>query len=383
VFVALYAYLAFLSIALPDSTLGVAWPAMSITFGVPLGAAGLIPPVGVAATLVSTLATRHAVARLGIGRLLVVSTCLSAAGLAVAAASPTLATFLVGVVLTGLSGGAIDVALNAYAASQFGQRQVSLMHASYVVGAAASPVLVTVSLQVGAGWQLPYAIIAGLQLVLAIVFASGVSQWKQSGAGLQTKPSTRTGRSGGLTVTAGVGIAAVVLQTAIESSIALWAFSFLTLAADVPQTVAGLTVSGFWLTMFASRVAVGTAAERIGTWTVIGLSAIGLVAAGALTAAGTLVPTAAVAGVLLFGLTAGPVYPLLVLTTRERTTPDGIERLVALQSAASSVGAASLPALVGLAMTASPATYAVVLPAAAVVAALLLLTLRVMRRQPG
>ena len=113
------------------------------------------------------------------------------------------------------------------------------------------------------------------------------------------------------------------------------------------------------------------------------LGVVGLVAAGALTAAGTLVPTAAVAGVLLFGLTARPVYPLLVLTTRERTTPDGIERLVALQSAASSVGAASLPALVGLAMTASPATYAVVLPAAAVVAALLLLALRVMRRQRG
>ena len=215
------------------------------------------------------------------------------------------------------------------------------------------------------------------------MFATGVSQWKGPATGEPSEPAAPRARTRGLTLTAAVGIAAVVLQTAIESSIALWAFSFLTLAADVPQTVAGLTVSGFWLTMFASRVAVGAAAERIGTWTVIGLSAIGLVAAGALTAAGTLVPTAAVAGVLLFGVAAGPVYPLLVLTTRERTTPDGVERLVARQSAASSIGAASLPALVGLAMTASPATYALVLPAAAVVAALLLLTLRVMRRQRG
>ena len=49
-FLVLLSYLAFFSIALPDSMLGVAWPAMSISFQQPISAAGLVPPVGVAAT---------------------------------------------------------------------------------------------------------------------------------------------------------------------------------------------------------------------------------------------------------------------------------------------------------------------------------------------
>lgn len=49
----------------------------------------------------------------------------------------------------------------------------------------------------------------------------------------------------------------------------------------------------------------------------------------------------------LFGIAAGPMYPLLILTTIDRTTPTSVERLVAAQSAASAVGAATLPALFG------------------------------------
>ncbi len=43
-FLVLLSYLAFFSIALPDSMLGVAWPSMRLSFGQSLGAAGLIPP---------------------------------------------------------------------------------------------------------------------------------------------------------------------------------------------------------------------------------------------------------------------------------------------------------------------------------------------------
>lgn len=373
------AYLAFLSIALPDSMLGVAWPSMRLAFDQSLGAAGVIPPFGVAATIVSTLATRHVVARIGIGRLLVLSTTLSAAGLAISAASPSLEVFLVGVVVLGLSGGAIDVTLNAYAARHFGPRRISFMHASYVVGAAASPALVTIALQVGASWRWPYAFIAVLQLLLAGIFAAGATRW-QSGdthaSGLASRTARRTRL---LTIPSSVGIGAVVLQTGIESSAALWAYSFLTLSAGVTDGVAGFTVSGFWLMMFVSRVVLGSLAERIGSWTTMSVGAVGLVVAAVLTTVGTVVPGAALIGVLLFGLAAGPMYPLLIATTADRTTPTGVDRLVAAQSAASAVGAATLPLLLGIAMNASPGAFASIMATAAVVAGLLHLALRVSR----
>lgn len=375
-FLVLLAYLAFFSIALPDSMLGVAWPSMRLSFGQPLGAAGLIPPFGVVAVVVSTLATRHLVRRMGLGRLLVCSTLVSAAGLVISATSPRFAVFLAGVIVLGLSGGAIDVALNAYAARHFGPRRINFMHAWYVVGAAASPALVTVVLQVGGSWRWPYAIVAGLQLVLAGVFAAGAGRWERDDATPSGRASSAVRRRL-VTIRSAVGLAAVVVQTGIESSAALWAYSFLTLSADVPTGLAGLTVSGFWLAMFISRILLGSLAERIGSWATMGVSAIGLVAAAALTMVGNVVPIAAPAGIVLFGIAAGPMYPLLILTTIDRTTPTGVERLVAAQSAASAVGAATLPALFGIAMNFSPSAFAPIMAVAATAAALLQLAMQV------
>lgn len=380
-FLVLMAYVAFFSTALPDSMLGVAWPTMRLSFGQSLGAAGWVPPFGVAATIASTLTTRHVVARLGIGRLLAISTLLSAAGLGISAASPSMPAFLVGVVVLGLSGGAIDVALNAYAARHFGPRRINFLHASYVIGAAASPALVTLSLQLGASWRTPYAVIAILQLILAGVFAAHARRW---GYGDKKQPgrSPRIAqRRPRVTIPAGVGIAAVVAQTGIESSLALWSYSFLTAAADVPPGHAGLAVSGFWMMMFTSRVVIGSLAENMGSWTTMSAGAVGMVIAATLILVGTALPIVALVGVLIFGVAAGPMYPLLIVTTAERATPKDLDRLVAIQTAASAVGAAALPPLFGIAMNVSPATFAPIIAAAATTAALLHFVMRGLMRR--
>ena len=364
------ANLAFFSIALPDSTLGVAWPSMRLSFGQPIGAAGLVPPFGVAATLVSTVVAGRLVSRIGIGRLLAAGTLLSAIALVVTATSTTFAQFLVSVVLGGLSGGAIDVTLNAYAARRFGPRRINLLHASYVVGAATSPLLVTIALQTGAGWRLPYALIAALQLALAVVFTLTARRWQPGTTAAHPDPAgdpesrseSRRGATRIWTLPAGLGLVAVVLQTGIESSVALWAYSYLTTGLGVADAVAGAAASGYWLMMFLGRVVLGSLAERHGPHRVLGFAAGGLAIGAALVLTG--LSAAAVTGVLVIGLAAGPVYPLLILTTAERTSPRGIDRLVAAQAAASSLGAACLPAAVGLAMNDSTRLFAPVLAAA-------------------
>ena len=81
-FVVALAYLAFFTIALPPSMLGVAWPSIQLSFGVPLSAAGLVAPVGVAAGLISTSMAAGLTGRFGVGRVLAAGTLLSAVGLA-------------------------------------------------------------------------------------------------------------------------------------------------------------------------------------------------------------------------------------------------------------------------------------------------------------
>ncbi len=382
-FLVAIAYLAFFSIALPDSTLGVAWPSMRLDFGLATGAAGLVPPVGVAATLVATAFASRLAARFGVGRLLAASTWLSAAALVVSATSPGFTQFLVSVALGGLSGGAIDATINAYAARTFGARRINLLHASYVVGAALSPLLVTAFVQTGLGWRWPYVVIAALQLALGLLFLLTQARWAAPPAPAQgahaAGTTSRTGAERGDVV---IGLVAVAVQTGIESGVALWAFTFLTLGLGVAPVVAGLLASGYWFVMFAGRVGLGSLAERVGAWPVLSGAAVGLVCAGILAWQGG--QWGAMAAVLLFGFAAAPVYPLLILTTAERTSAAVADAVVGYQAGASSIGAAVFPLLIGLAMDRSVVGFAPAITALAVVAALLHLVMRARRRiSPG
>jgi len=381
-FLVILAYLAFFSIALPDNTLGVAWPSMRLDFGLSTGAAGLVPPVGVAATLVATAFASRLAARFGVGRLLAAGTWLSAAALVVSATSPGFTQFLVSVALMGFSGGAIDATINAYAARTFGARRINLLHASFVVGAALSPLLVTAFVQTGLGWRWPYVVIAALQVALGLLFLLTHARWTAPVAALPADDSpsaTRPIAARRADVT--IGIVAVAVQTGIESAVALWAFTFLTLGQGVDPVAAGLLASGYWMVMFAGRVVLGSLAERVGAWPVLGGAAAGLIGAGLLVWLGG--PVGAMAGVLLFGLAAAPVYPLLILTTAARTSATGADAVVGYQAGASSVGAAVFPLLIGLAMDRSVVAFAPAITALTVVAALLhvLMRARVGRRR--
>ena len=60
-------YLAFISLGLPDSLLGSAWPSMHLEFGVPVSYAGVISMIIALGTVVSSLQSDRLTRRLGAG----------------------------------------------------------------------------------------------------------------------------------------------------------------------------------------------------------------------------------------------------------------------------------------------------------------------------
>ena len=369
-FVIALAYLAFVSLALPPSMLGVVWPSMRLSFGQPLSAVGLVPPVGVLAGLVSTTLAPYIVRRIGVGRILAIGTFGSVAGLALSAASTSMWQFLGSVVLGGLAAGAVDTTLNVFAARTFGPRRINLMHASYGLGAAASPLIVTAVIVSGLSWRWSYLIIIGLQLVVAVTFSATWRRWDVPVPEAATTASSRTGRVWGADAVLGLVLAAV--QNGIEAAVAIWAFTYLT-ALGVSTALAGGLASGYWLTLVAGRVAFGSLAERIGAWKVMGI-AVGLLLAAAVLANLEL-PVPAMAAVLLFGVAAAPMYPLLVLTTADRTSPEVADRVIGFQAAASSIGNAITPGLIGLTIGVHLRSFSISVAALCVLAAVLLLVM--------
>jgi MFS family permease len=123
----------------------------------------------------------------------------------------------------------------------------------------------------------------------------------------------------------------------------------------------------------------GSLAERIGSWPVLGLGTLGLLLGSVLMIIGT--AWSATSAVLIFGLATAPIYPLLILTTPQRTSRQVSDRVVGYQTAASAVGAAGIPFLVGTAMGESVTAFAPAIGALCVAAAILQLAMRGLLRR--
>jgi fucose permease len=371
--------LAYLSVAVPGSTLGLLWPLMRLSWHQPLGLLGLLLIIGVSATAAASVLTGRLMSRVRTGPIVAAGAAAIALALAGESAAPSVWVFAGGMVVFGVGFGALDTALNAHAAAYFGPRRINWMHASYGLGATGGPLLATGLLAAGLGWRGTYGVQAAVQAVVAVLLALTWRAWDRPAltapaadpaapdspasdspaadppapGRLAPAPSRPAARAAALTVLIGAAFAAV--ECGIESGAGIWGYVFLTAGRGLSGPVAAGTVSAYWATMFAGRAVLGPVAERFGARRVLTGGVAGLVAGAALlTVPG---PAAVpVAGLAVVGLAAAPIFPLLTLATAERTGGADSTRAISLQVAASAGGNAALPAGLGLvigALTAS------------------------------
>ena len=334
----LFACLAYLGVALPGSTLGLLWPSMRLSLGQPVGALGILLVPGIAASVVSSAVTGRL--RVPAGPLVAGTTLLIALALAAEALAPSMWVMTVGTVLFGIGFGALDTALNAHASRHFGARDINWMHASYGLGATLGPLLVTALLSAGRSWRQTYGVMALVLAVLGGVLALARRRWEVPASAPEPRPvsppAPRAPGLGALTFTA--------VETGIESSAGIWGYLFLTAGRGLPPAAAGIAVAAYWAMMCAGRVVLGPVAERLGPARVLAAAVAGVPLGAALMVLPVPGPgpgALAVAGLMLLGLAAAPIFPLFTLTT-------GTTRMVSLQVAASAVGGAALPAGLGL-----------------------------------
>lgn len=123
------AFVAFVSLGLPDAILGVAWPSIRRTFDLSLSRLGDLIATSRVGYLLSSALSGSIVARTGVGRLLLGSSVLVTLSLALYATAPAWWVMVACGVLAGLGAGAIDAGINTSAAEKFPPRLVTWLHA--------------------------------------------------------------------------------------------------------------------------------------------------------------------------------------------------------------------------------------------------------------
>lgn len=121
-------YLAFISLGLPDSMLGSAWPTIYKEFGVNVSWMGIISMIISAGTVVSSLNSDKLTKRFGAGKVTVASVALTALALLGFSFSHSFISLCILAIPYGLGAGSVDAALNNYVALHLEAKHMSWLH---------------------------------------------------------------------------------------------------------------------------------------------------------------------------------------------------------------------------------------------------------------
>ncbi|MDQ6421725.1 MFS transporter [Paenibacillus sp. LHD-117] len=379
-FFLLLIYLAFISLGLPDSLLGTAWPVMQKEFHAPLETAGWLYTTIAAGTIVSSLASGKMIAKFGTGKITLVSCLMTAAALFGYSQSPSLVWLVLCAIPLGLGGGSVDAGLNHYVAANYKAHHMSWLHCFWGVGATMGPVIMANAMGDGS-WRGGYGTVAAIQFGLAIVLLLTLPLWKKNnGNGRQENLDNDNAIDDSPVIEEGgapkhplrlkgvkFSLLSFLLYCGIEVTVGLWGSSYLVELKDLPASVAAQ-----WVSMYYGGITVGRFITGFVTFKLSNRMLIRIGQMTALSGAALLVlplPQAfSLAGFLIIGLGLAPIYPCLLHETPVRFGQKNAQTIMGYQMAVAYTGSTLVPPIVGfLAVTFSIGVFPYYLVATAAV----------------
>ena len=345
-------YLSFISLGLPDSLLGAAWPSIYPELNVPVSAAGWISMTISAMTVISSLMSDRLTRKFGTGKVTAFSVATTAAALFGFSISREYWQLLLWAIPYGLGAGSVDASLNNYVALHYESRHMSWLHCMWGVGCAAGPYVMGFALTHGLGWNAGYRIISIFQVVLSAILFLSLPLWKS-----HTNHSADTDEQGGSKplslgqIVRIPGVPEVMLSflcyCAIETTTGLWASSYLTLFKGVPAETAAAYASMFYIGITVGRGISGFLTLKFNDEQMVrmGQLLIGIGIAAMLLSLGT---TVSLAGLIIIGLGCAPIYPSLIHATPAHFGADRSQAVIGVQMAAAYVGSCLMPMFFGL-----------------------------------
>ena len=256
-------YLAFISLGLPDSLIGSAWPVMRLDLSADLSSAGVITMIIACGTVVSSLLSDKLTRKLGAGLVTAVSTALTALALLGFSFATAFWQLCLIAVPYGLGAGAIDAALNNYVALHYKSRHMSWLHCFWGVGTIVSPFIMGYALT-ASSWNDGYRIVGYIQLAIALLLLITLPVWK-----VNKKPELLDNKSvgffGALKIK-GVPLLLVgfFAYCAAEATAMQWASTYFVEVKNIPTEQAASFASLFYIGITAGRFLSGFVTDRLG-----------------------------------------------------------------------------------------------------------------------
>ena len=346
-------YLSFISLGLPDSLLGSAWPSMYEEFSVPVSYAGVISMIISAGTIFSSLQSDFLTKKFGPGLVTAVSVAMTASALFGFSFSDSFWMLCLWAIPYGLGAGSVDAALNHFVALHYSSRHMSWLHCMWGIGATSGPYIMSCALTGGLGWQAGYRYIGWIQLALTALLAFSLPLWKKTGRSLSVSGQTAVDalplsvrqvlRLPGAKAVFGCFFA----YCALEQTAGLWGSSYLVLHGGMSAEEAAGFASLFYLGITVGRAMNGFLAIRFSDDHLIRMGQ-GILASGIILLLLPAGKTAAVMGLILVGLGCAPIYPSIIHSTPAHFGAEKSQAVIGIQMACAYIGNLLMPPLFGL-----------------------------------
>lgn len=344
-------YVSFISLGLPDSLLGSAWPILHTEISVPVSFAGVISMIICLGTILSSLYSDKLLRQFGAGKVTAVSGLMTAVALFGFSISNQFWMLLFWSVPYGLGAGGVDAILNNYVALHYKAQHMSWLHCMWGVGASISPYIMSFALVKLDAWNYGYLIVAIVQIVLSVAIFMSVPLWKKGTNKGNDNPKA-VGKALSLKDVFSVKGAIPCFLTffaycALELTTSLWASSYLVQKWEfTPEIAAGLA-SMFYIGITFGRFANGFLAMKLSDHFLIRMG-LGIIGTGIALLFVPFHSSFALIGFIVIGLGCAPIYPCIIHMTPSVFGEDKSQAMIGVQMAFAYTGFLIMPSLFGV-----------------------------------
>ena len=343
-------YMSFISLGLPDSMLGAAWPMIYPTIGADVSMAGFISMTACIGTVISSLSFSRIARRFSTRVITAFSIFVTSFALFLMSKATSIYMMLPISLLLGLGGGCVDSALNNYVSLHYSTGAMSFLHGFWGVGTTIGPILLGILIPLGYTWRTGYVSLSAIQGVILFLSILAFPLWKQKEKEYKeegvseddikvvgTKEAIK--RNGAIFALLGF-----FAYCALENTIMVWNATYMVSGGLLESKAASFSSLFFW-GMTIGRIMTGFVADKFGDAFMNRVGGVVLILAIILT---PIVPVEFFWIVLLLlGLGCAPFYPMMMHQTPRLYGVDASPSLIGLQMASAYVGSTLSPPVFG------------------------------------
>ena len=345
-FLLLIIYLTYASLGLPDSLLSSGWNLIRSDLNVELGALGFMTFLGYFSSAISAYLSPKIMKILQTKWITFITISVIGTSLIIMSQVQAFYQLLFFAFPLGFSGGALNVSLNNFLASNYQASHMNYLHSFYGLGVTVAPTIMAYTLSLGS-WRLAY-IIVGLTLIMIALMVLLTIKWWDEPSKENKDNKIQTSASQVLKSPKVINsIIIFFIYVHVESLFAVWIPSYMFITKQVSLSTAALFPTIFYVTLTSGRMLSGIFANRLKSSRLVAIGVVLTLIAILLlnVSPNNIIVYFIITGILGFG--TSPIYPSMMALNRDKFGKEMLARVISLQLLIGNMGGGLLTPIMG------------------------------------